>query len=262
MEYADEPRLIFSPLNEHDYCKFYNLEMADYVDDVPFYTALFDDEDQVLELGCGTGRLTRILALSCKHITGVDRSIEMLEIAESNPLSNVTYMLMDMLDISFSISFDVIIIPYNTINLLGEKALIEKCLQLCSRHLKENGTLAIQAYHPDIATKKTSEAEKQFQFAIFDDHLGGRIIKETLKWFDKSSATLNLEERYRVRPAGGGKGNRDLRHTLKLYTPEGRYWKTLLQESGFSIKQTLGNSAGKPFHADTDTTLFIHARKT
>ncbi len=262
MEYADEPRLIFSPLNEQDYCKFYHLEMADYREDVPFYTALLQNEDKVLELGCGTGRLTRLLAASCRHITGVDRSVEMLEIADRNTLNNITYKQMDMLALSFSIPFDVIIIPYNTINLLGERDKIERCLKLCRKHLKDTGRLAIQVYHPDIATKKTKETEKQFQFAIFKDHEGGKVIKETLKWLDESSAILSLEERYRVRPAGGGEKNRDLRHTLKLYTPDYEYWKTELHHCGFSIQQTMGNSAGKPFNAEKDTVLYIHAQGT
>jgi SAM-dependent methyltransferase len=261
MEYADEPRLIFSPLSEHDYCTFYSLEMTGYVKDVPFYTALLERSDHVLELGCGTGRLTRKLAKSCQHITGIDRSVDMLQIAKMKPLKNVTYALMDMLDFSFSSAFDLIIIPYNTINLLGSRAKVEKCLKLCHTSLKQTGKLAFQTYHPDTVTKETNESEKQFQFTILDDLEGGKIVKETLKWFDSTSTILNLEERYRVRHAAGYDEFRDLKHTLQLYTPDTVTWKTLLHESGFSIAKTVGEATGKPFCDDTDTCLFIHAER-
>ena len=261
MEYADEPRLIFSPLTEQDYCKFYNLEMSCYVDDLSFYTALLHDKDHVLELGCGTGRLTRHLAKSCEHITGIDRSGEMLKIADIKAPKNVSYQLMDMLQLSFRSPFDTIVIPYNTINLLGNRAKVEKCLKLCCRYLTPTGKLAFHAYHPSIAIKRTNESEKQFQFAIFDDQNGGRVVKETLKWFHKSSSTLNLEERYRVRPVSGCNEFRDLRHNLQLYTPDLSAWKLLLRKSGFSIKNTQGDANGKSFCADNDTSIFIHAEK-
>jgi ubiquinone/menaquinone biosynthesis C-methylase UbiE len=261
MEYADEPRLIFHPLKEQDYCTFYNLEMDRYIDDAPFYTEILHIEDQVLELGCGTGRLTRLLAGSCKHITGVDRSVEMLRHAHHNTPQNAAYKLMDMLELSFSESFDVIIIPYNTINLLGDRAGVEKCLQLCSYYLHQGGNLAFQAYHPDSETKKTNETEKQFQFVILEDQKGGRVIKETLKWFQEPSCTMNFEERYRVRPAAGTENNRDLRHNLRFFTPHVSVWEKLLHQCGFSIKKTHGTSTGKPFNAANDTSLFIHAVK-
>lgn len=261
MEYADEPRLFFSPLNDQDYCKFYNLEMSSYVDDVPFYAPLLRQEDKVLELGCGTGRLTRLLARSCNHVTAIDHSDLMLQIAETNTLDNISYRLMDMLKLSFSSPFDVIVIPYNTINLLGSRANIEKCLKLCHDFLKPTGKLAIHSYHPDDVILKTSESEKQFQFAIFEDHSGGRVIKETLKWFHQPSNTLNLEERYRVRPADGGSDNRDLKHTLMLYTPTAETWEVLLHNSGFSIIKKQGDSTGKSFCAESDTSIFFHAER-
>lgn len=259
MEYADEPRLIFHSLTEQDYCTFYNLEMDSYMDDVSFYSELLHIEDQVLELGCGTGRLTRLLAGSCKHITGIDHSVEMLRQAHHNIPHNVSYKRMDMLELSFSGSFDGIVIPYNTINLLGNREEVKKCLRHCSHYLHQNGKLAFQVYHPDSDTKKTSEREKQFQFTILEDQEGGRVIKETLKWFEETSSTLYFEERYRVRPAAGTEKNRDLRHILKLFTPNLNVWETLLHECGFSIKKILGTPTGKPFNSADDTSLFIHA---
>ena len=43
----------FSPLNEVDYATFYDLEMGNYNEDLPFYASFIQPHQHVLELGCG-----------------------------------------------------------------------------------------------------------------------------------------------------------------------------------------------------------------
>lgn len=262
MEYADEPRLIFTPLSESDYCDFYELEMEAFSDDAVFYSNRLHSNGNVLELGCGSGRLTRLLAAKCDHITGIDISAVMIDKALRTPLANVSYHQMDMTDrdlreISFDKYFDTIVIPYNTLNLLGDPKKILKCLALCHKHLSPSGNILLQLYHPNPAT--VTSREKIFQFAIFDDGCGGKIIKETLKSYDKEHATMLLEERYRVRPAGASPRNRDLRHYLSFYTPHLTDWKELLQAAGFCITESAGAYDGTPFTPERDTTLMLAA---
>src|SRR3712207_6761931 len=54
-------------------------------------------EDRVLDLGCGVGRLTRVLAARAAHVTALDVSPAMLaRAADLNPqLENVTWLLGD-----------------------------------------------------------------------------------------------------------------------------------------------------------------------
>ncbi|MFN2354567.1 MAG: class I SAM-dependent methyltransferase [Desulfopila sp.] len=257
MEYADEPRLIFTPLTENDYCDFYELEMGAFSDDAVFYSQRLPDNGKVLELGCGTGRLTRLLAAKCRHITGIDISAGMLDKAQQKPGADISYHQMDMTEISFAECFNAIIIPYNTLNMLGDPAKIQKCLALCRKHLCPAGSLLLQLYHPHPTT--VAGKEKIFQFTILEDDSGGKIIKETLKSYDREHATLQLEERYRVRPAGGNPHNRDLRHCLSFYAPELTDWKKLLQAAGFCITESAGAYDGTPFAPQRDTTLLLAA---
>ena len=105
MEYADEPRLVFSQVTEEEYCDFYCLEMQDYTADVPFYKSLLQPGDQVLELGCGTGRVTRLLAPFCSQITGIDISGAMIRRAKratsalQKRQTNINFEQEDMLDL-------------------------------------------------------------------------------------------------------------------------------------------------------------------
>lgn len=260
MEYADEPRLTFTPLTEKDYSDFYELEMASFNDDAVFYSHRLHSNGNVLELGCGTGRLTRLLAANCRHIIGIDISARMIDKALRTPLANVSYHRADMTNmrgISFDKCFDTIVIPYNTLNLLGDPKKILQCLALCHKHLPSSGNLLLQLYHPPPAI--VASREKIFQFAIFEDGYGGKIVKETLKSYDKEHATVLLEERYRVRPAGVNAPNRDLRHFLSLYSPELTDWEKLLQAAGFCITESAGAYDGTPFTPEHNTTLMLAA---
>lgn len=265
MEYADEPRLVFSPVTEEEYCDFYNLEMQDYTSDVPFYTSLLQPGDRVLELGCGNGRITRLLAPFCRRITGIDISGAMIRQAKSatsatpNTQTNIFFEQKDMLDFFFSSAFDVILIPYNTLNLLTNEGNVLKCLRLCREHLVENGHLGMQLYHPDSSILFTNESQKIFQFAIMKDGFGGQVIKETLKHYHSQSFTLHLEERYRVRPASGKGPNRDLNHTHALFSPQLPVWNRLLFSCGFQTKNSFSSAAGEPFKSERGNTLFIEA---
>ena len=65
-----------------DYARFYDWENARTLGrrDVPFWRRIATEAGgRVLELGCGTGRITLPLARAGAKITGIDRSTPMLD---------------------------------------------------------------------------------------------------------------------------------------------------------------------------------------
>jgi ubiquinone/menaquinone biosynthesis C-methylase UbiE len=92
--------------------------------DVPFYLArLPSSEAQVLELGCGTGRVTVPLARHCAFICGIDHSEAMLRICRDKlsaaAIHNAEVVLGDMSDFHLDRTFDFIIAPYRVMQNLG-----------------------------------------------------------------------------------------------------------------------------------------------
>ena len=257
MEYSTEPEEIFLPLSAQRYCEFYDIEMTDFNADLGFYLSGLSEKMNILELGCGSGRLTRTLAARGHKMTGVDISSEMLTRAALQDAKNITYVREDMAKISFQRRFDAIIIPYNTLNLLVEPGKVERCLQCCRDHLPKNGLLFLQLFLPDSRSMATGNA-KTFQFQIFKTPGGGKIIKETLKNYKKEEQCIVLQERYRVRPVNGTK--EDLAHTFYLSFRPYEAWLRMIAKAGFTINAEYGDYTLSPFAAGKSSCLLLIAR--
>ena len=63
--------------------------------------------ERILDIGCGTGHLTAQIAAIGAHVTGVDRSPEMIQQARSQHPA-ITFEVMDVRELSFSQKFDAV----------------------------------------------------------------------------------------------------------------------------------------------------------
>lgn len=251
-----EPDELFLPLSSERYSQFYDMEMAGFHADLPFYLERIKVPGSVLELGCGSGRLCRQLAATGAAVTGIDLSPSMLRLARLRPKPNISYVCMDMTALAFCRKFDTVIIPYHTLNLLVSGDRIQRCLQQIKTVLTEDGQLLLQLFIPDQQLLELGP-KKLFQFQIFEQPGGGRVIKEIRRGYVDEQ--LILEERYRVRPQRAGEANEDLSHTLLLAAFSVDKWQTLLRDSGFRIRQQLSGYDLAPFTPGSNTCLFIQA---
>jgi len=256
-DYDKEPSEHFLPLSEDMYQEMYDIELSGFDDDVLFYSSRLVHNDDILELGCGSGRLTRLLACAGHRITGIDLSLPMLHAAKAlQPAAR--FICMDMRALAFKRNFSVIIIPYNTLNLLTDNHDVRCCLQNCYDHLGPHGRLLLQLYVPPENTCQP-DSSTTFQFQIFDRPRGGKIVKETLRTNHGNSTSIHMEERYKLRPMNGVEPNRNYRHTLTLNANSRATWLELIRSSGFTIK--LASSSYHSTHPDSPNLLLIEAAK-
>lgn len=252
-----EPEEIFLPLSNEQYAEFYSTEMDTFDKDIQFYQRHCSKGSTVLELGCGTGRISRALTAFGCSVTGLDLSPAMLKIAKNSPDKSPSYVCMNMTRMAFNTSFDHILIPYNTLNLLRARNLISRCLYQVHTLLKPGGSLLLQLHIPD---KKLIELDgrNQFQFQMFSlNNDSGKLIKETLLSYHSNTHDIRLEERYRVRPVGHTRPKEDFKHVLHLAGFSLQQWLDILQETGFQHPSLFGDYDCRPFQEDQDSLLLV-----
>jgi 2-polyprenyl-3-methyl-5-hydroxy-6-metoxy-1,4-benzoquinol methylase len=253
-----EPDEKFIPLSENRYVEFYSIEMDNFTEDIEFYREHCTPNAKILELGCGTGRISNALATSGHRITGLDLSVAMLKKAMDHSPRSASYLCMDMTKMAFRKNFDHILIPYNTLNLLKESALINRCLRQANHHLSTDGSLLLQLHIPD---KKLIDmaGQKLFQFKMMPlKDKPGMLIKETLRSYDNATQEILMEERYRARPVPS-KTRKDFSHTLHLAAFSMEKWIKILEQCGFSNITLFGDYNSRPFQSGTDSILLVKA---
>ncbi len=99
------------------------------------------NDEKVLEIGVGTGRLARRVAPLCKVFTGVDISSKTIERAEKNlaQLENVKLYCADFIEHAFDCSFDVIYSSLTFMHIKNKEEAFDKIATL----LKENGRFVL-----------------------------------------------------------------------------------------------------------------------
>ncbi len=257
-DYSDEPEDTFLPLPEELACQFYALEMDNFTADIDFYESLLPKQGVIVEMGCGTGRITDSIAGregSKRLVIGIDISMPMLRQAKTKHRIKWSpqYLCMNMVKPAFSIRFDAILIAYNTLNLLDTEEIILACLHACRNSLRPQGKLLVQLFIP---TEDFIQQKKTFQFQMFDRPGGGKIIKEILRHYDPQSRSIHIEERFRVRPMQQHLANEDWHKRYTIAGFSASHWLSLFHKAGFTPKSIYGDYAGNRFHQSTSS-IFV-----
>jgi len=120
--------------------------------------------EAILDLGCGTGGHSLILAEKGHEITGVDISEEMLEIAEAKAKNrgiNIKFIRGDLRDINIGKKFDAVISMFAVISYQITNEDLISAFKAALRHLKRNGLFIFDVWFgPAILTQKPSERFK------------------------------------------------------------------------------------------------------
>lgn len=134
----------------------YDREPFQMKDDVPFYLELAKEAgaagQPVLEIACGTGRITIPIAQAGVEVVGLDNSEAMLAIAheKSRGLANLTWVQGDMRDFRLEQRFGLVMIPYRSFLVLLTVADQKACLTRIHEHLLPGGRLALNFFNPDL----------------------------------------------------------------------------------------------------------------
>lgn len=190
--YGDFAKL-YEKLQDIDYMAF-----ADYIEEI--FKANGIKAELVLDLACGTGTLTAIMAKRGYDMIGVDMSCEMLDIAREksqNEGLDVLYLNQDMTEFELYGTVDAIICTLDGVNYLTEDGELEKTLRLAHNYLNPGGLMIF-----DINTEyklrcvlgnNTYVAEEKDIFYVWQNEYDekDRICYFNLDFFEKDGKQYN-----------------------------------------------------------------------
>lgn len=131
--------------------RFYDLDLEGFDDDLALYMEIAAGRD-VLELGCGTGRVAVPLAASGVRVTGVDLSPAMLALARDRADGlPVRLVEGDMRTLDLGERFGAVFVPLGGLQHMTTAAEVAAALATVARHLAPGGqaVVDVEAPHPD-----------------------------------------------------------------------------------------------------------------
>jgi ubiquinone/menaquinone biosynthesis C-methylase UbiE len=252
-----------------EYAPFYDWENARTLGrrDVAFWQRIAAEADgEVLELGCGTGRITIPLAKHDIDVVGVDRSALMLERAAHrarrirnrrpdlipNPKSPIpAFVRADIRQLPFKRGrFDMVLAPYGILQSLVRERDLAETLASVARVIKRGGTFGIDLV-PDVPNWREYSNEVQLRGAA----AGGRTLTliESVRQ-DRLRRLTTFTQRYLER-----RGGRTATHAFELTfrTLTVRQMSARLERAGFSVENVLGDYRGRPWDSRADVWIIL-----
>lgn len=223
--------------------------------DLPFYSRWLKKKKKgnILELCCGTGRLTIPLAQEGYNITGVDNSTSMLKQAKekTNGLNvAVRFIEADMRSLDLPEVYDIIFIPFNSIHHLYTNQDFFKVLTGVKKHLKEDGYFIFDCFNPDIRYIADSEKEEKIiaEYSAKD----GRevVIKQTMVYENKTQVN-RIKWHYFINGKFDSVQNLDMRMFFPQELDE------YLRIHGFKIINKFGGFEEEVFENKSGKQIFV-----
>lgn len=159
----------------------------------------------VLDLGCGTGKITRLLADAGFDMIGVDNSAEMLEIArdaECEKDRHILYLLQDMRSFELYGTVRAVVSICDSINYIIDEEELAEVFRLVNNYLDPGGLFifdlnTVHKYRDELGSSTISENRDEGSFIWendFDEETGINEYDLTLYVREKEDLYRRYEE--------------------------------------------------------------------
>jgi ubiquinone/menaquinone biosynthesis C-methylase UbiE len=246
------------------YAPFYDWENARTLGrrDVAFWTRVAAEADgRVLELGCGTGRVSLPLARCGVDLVGVDRSQLMLDraIARATRTSRAasagsrapTFVRADIRSLPFKRArFAMVLAPYGVLQSLTRETDLAATLDSVARVITQGGTFGIDLV-PDVPNWREYRNRVQLRGRTTG---GARLTLVESVRQDRRRCLTTFEQRYLER-----RGGRTTTHRFELTfrTLSVPQMTRRLERAGFSVETVLGDYRGRPWDERADVWIIL-----
>ena len=245
------------------YAPFYDWENARTLGrrDVPFWQRVAAEADgRVLELGCGTGRISIPLAKSGVDLVGVDRSEPMLARARTRTArtsrttgtsGTISFVRADIRSLPFKRSrFSMVLAPYGILQSLIRERDLTDTLDSVARVITRGGTFGIDLV-PDVPNWREYENKVQLRGEAKG---GARLTLVESVRQDPRRHLTTFEQQYVEQ-----RGRRTTTHRFELTfrTLTIAQMSRRLERAGFRVETVLGDYRGRPWDARADVWIIL-----
>ena len=226
-----------------------------FLSDLQFYKKWLpkNKEAEILELCCGTGRLTIPIAKDGYSICGVDYTPSMLEQAKMKAIEAelvIDFIEADIRMLDLQEKFDLIFIPFNSIHHLYKNEDLFKVFNVVKNHLKDGGLFLLDCFNPNIQYIVEGEKEQKEIAAYTTDDGREVLIKQRMRYENKTQIN-RIEWHYFI----NGKFNSIQNLDMRMFFPQ--ELDSYLKWNGFNIIHKYGGFEEEAFKDNSEKQVFV-----
>lgn len=239
--------------------EYYDLEYQDYLNDLPFLAEWANKQKGIIvDLGCGTGRVTIPLAQQGHKLIGVDLHEGMLNQAREKTANNslsVEWTLQDCTKLSLNVLVPLMYMTGNSFQHFLTNESQNQLLQSIHNHLEENGVFIFNTRFPIL--NELAEVEESTR--IYLDKRSRKIREKTIETYRPLTQILHCTSvREILEGTGVGSIEQDsisLRYVFPLEM------ERLLTQNGFAILETYSSWKKEPLKNSSTEMIYVCIKK-
>ena len=227
--------------------------------DSPYYGILYGDRDQeeadafirrlegtlraqppatALDVACGTGRHSVVLAELGYDVLGIDLSAPSIAVAERRTRPNLTFQVLDMRAIEWRERFDLAVNLFTSFGYFGDEDDERRVLGGIERALRPGGELVI-----DFLNAARTVAEARARRA-------DRARRDRLRHHAGGQGRHHRQDESRSTTPGARRGEPRPRFQERVRALSGDTLHGYLRDAGLSLERRYGDYALRPFRPD------------
>ncbi len=242
--------------------RYYDAENAGKTDDLELYSRLAAQySGQILDVGCGTGRVLIHLAEHGHSVSGIENNRAMLtrldhKLKSAPQLSQLIDVAeADVLSHEYPRKFGLILLSYNALMHFLEQDKQIALLRRLRSWLTDSGRLVIDLPNAGPVFASPDNDAMTLERSFLDKETGQLVMLQSVSILDRAAQTLDVEWIYDAIDGDGSVKRMIVPHKLRyFFLPE---IKLLLDRAGLALDAVYGDSDQSAYDADAERMIVL-----